>query len=77
MLRFAVKRVLGAIPTLFLIIAITFFMMRLAPGGPFDKERKVTPEVEANLMRAYHLDEPLWMQFGRYLGKLAIGGRTT
>jgi oligopeptide transport system permease protein len=73
MLRFAVKRVLGAIPTLFLIIAITFFMMRLAPGGPFDKERKVTPEVEANLMRAYHLDEPLWMQFGRYIGKLAIG----
>jgi oligopeptide transport system permease protein len=73
MLRFAVKRAFGAIPTLLLIIAITFFMMRLAPGGPFDKERKVTPEVEANLMRAYHLDEPLWMQFGRYLGKLLQG----
>ena len=73
MLRFTVKRVFGAIPTLLLIIAITFFMMRLAPGGPFDKERKVTPEVEANLMRAYHLDEPLWMQFGRYMGKVAQG----
>ena len=73
MLRFAVKRAFGAIPTLFLIIAITFFMMRLAPGGPFDKERKVTAEVEANLRRAYHLDEPLWMQFGRYLGKLLQG----
>ena len=73
MFRFAIKRVLGAIPTLLLIIAITFFMMRLAPGGPFDKERKVTPEVEANLMRAYHLDEPLWMQFGRYMGNLARG----
>ena len=73
MLRFAVKRALGAVPTLFLIIAITFFMMRLAPGGPFDKERKVTAEVEANLRRAYHLDEPLWMQFGRYLGKLLQG----
>jgi oligopeptide transport system permease protein len=73
MLRFAVKRAFGAIPTLLLIIAITFFMMRLAPGGPFDKERRVTPEVEANLMRAYHLDEPLWMQFGRYLGKLLQG----
>ena len=45
MLRFAVKRAFGAVPTLFLIIAITFFMMRLAPGGPFDKERKVTAEV--------------------------------
>jgi oligopeptide transport system permease protein len=73
MLRFAVKRVFGAIPTLFLIIAITFFMMRLAPGGPFDKERKVTAEVEANLRRAYHLDEPLWMQFGRYLGNFVQG----
>jgi len=73
MLRFAVKRALGAIPTLILIIAITFFMMRLAPGGPFDKERKVTAEVEANLMRAYHLDEPLWMQFGRYLRNLVQG----
>ena len=73
MLRFAVKRALGAIPTLFLIIAITFFMMRLAPGGPFDKERKVTAEVAANLARAYHLDEPLFMQFGRYLGGLLQG----
>ena|SRR5688572_23301655 len=73
MLRFAVKRAFGAFPTLFLIIAITFFMMRLAPGGPFDRERKVTAEVEANLRRAYHLDEPLWMQFGRYLGKLLRG----
>ena len=73
MLRFAVKRALGAIPTLFLIIAITFFMMRLAPGGPFDKERKVTAEVAANLTHAYHLDEPLFMQFGRYLGGLLQG----
>ena len=73
MLRFAVKRALGAIPTLFLILAITFFMMRLAPGGPFDKERKVTAEVEANLARAYHLDEPLWMQFSRYVGNLLKG----
>jgi oligopeptide transport system permease protein len=73
MLRFAVKRALGAIPTLFLIIAITFFMMRLAPGGPFDKERKVTAEVAANLARAYHLDEPLFMQFGRYLAGLLQG----
>src|SRR5262245_57938275 len=73
MLRFAIKRVFGAVPTLLVIIAITFFMMRLAPGGPFDKERKVDPAVEQNLARTYHLDEPLWMQFGRYLGRLAVG----
>ena len=60
-------------PTLFVIIAITFVMMRLAPGGPFDKERRVTAEVAANLNKAYHLDEPILTQFGRYLGNLAHG----
>ncbi len=60
-------------PTLFVIIAITFVMMRLAPGGPFDKERRVTAEVAANLDKAYHLDEPILTQFGRYLGNLAHG----
>ena len=73
MLHYFMRRLGGAIPTLFIIIAGTFFMMRLAPGGPFARERKVPPEVEANLMRAYHLDEPLWQQFGRYLGGLARG----
>src|SRR5262245_6727515 len=48
-------------------------MMRMAPGGPFDKERRVTAEVAANLNRAYHLDEPILMQFGRYLANLARG----
>ena len=47
MLRFTVKRLLGAIPTLLLIITVSFFLMRLAPGGPFDKERVVPPEIEA------------------------------
>jgi oligopeptide transport system permease protein len=61
------------VPTLFVIIAITFVMMRMAPGGPFDKERRVTAEVAANLNRAYHLDEPILMQFGRYLANLARG----
>lgn len=48
-------------------------MMRAAPGGPFDSERRLAPEVEANLRVAYHLDEPLYQQFGRYLGNLAQG----
>ena len=60
MLNYLFRRLGGAIPTLFIIIAGTFFMMRLAPGGPFARERKVPPEVEANLLKAYHLDEPLW-----------------
>jgi oligopeptide transport system permease protein len=67
------RRLGGAIPTLFIIITVTFFMMRLAPGGPFARERVVPPEVEANLMKAYHLDEPLWQQFLRYLSGLARG----
>ncbi len=73
MLLYAIKRLFGALPTLFIIVAIAFFMMRLAPGGPFDKERRLSAEVEANLMRAYHLDEPLPQQFVRYVGNLLQG----
>jgi oligopeptide transport system permease protein len=55
------------------VITIAFFMIRLAPGGPFDQERQVPPEVAANLERAYHLDEPLTAQFVRYLGNVLTG----
>jgi oligopeptide transport system permease protein len=72
-LNYLFRRLGGAIPTLFVIIAGTFFMMRLAPGGPFARERVVPKEVEANLMKAYHLDEPLWQQFLRYLNGLLHG----
>ncbi|MDH3418531.1 MAG: oligopeptide ABC transporter permease OppB [Gammaproteobacteria bacterium] len=71
MLRYSLRRFLGAIPTLLILIALAFFMIRLAPGGPFDAERALLPEIEANLRAAYHLDEPLPMQFVRYLGNLA------
>ncbi len=73
MLRYSLQRLLGAIPTLFILIALAFFMIRVAPGGPFDSERQLPAEVEANLMRAYHLDEPLHQQFARYLGNLLRG----
>lgn len=73
MLRYALKRFIGAWPTLLILIALAFFMIRVAPGGPFDSERSLPPEVEANLRAAYHLDEPLYQQFGRYLGRLARG----
>lgn len=73
MMAFTLRRLLEAIPTLLVLIAIAFFMMRLAPGGPFDAEKRLPPEVEANLRQAYHLDEPMHRQFFRYLGNLARG----
>ncbi len=73
MAAYAIRRFLWAWPTLLAIVAVSFFMIRLAPGGPFDRERTLPPEIEANLNRAYHLDEPLVVQFGRYLGNLAQG----
>lgn len=73
MLRYAVRRLLGAIPTLFLIVTGAFFLMRVAPGGPFDKERTLEPTVLENLNRVYHLDKPLYEQYFYYLGNLARG----
>ncbi len=73
MLRLILRRLLEAIPTLLVLIAVTFFMMRMAPGGPFDSEKRLPVEVEQNLRAAYHLDEPLYQQFGRYLLNLAQG----
>ena len=73
MLSYSIRRLLGAIPTLLILIALAFFMIRLAPGGPFDAERALLPEIEANLRAAYHLDEPLYQQFLRYVGGLLRG----
>jgi oligopeptide transport system permease protein len=67
LLAYSLRRLLTAIPTLLLLIAFAFFMIRAAPGGPFDSERKLLPEIETNLRAAYHLDEPLYQQLGRYL----------
>jgi oligopeptide transport system permease protein len=73
MLRLIRRRLTSAIPTLFAIVTLAFFMVRLAPGGPFDAERRVPPEIQANLDRVYHLDESLPRQYLRYLGDLAHG----
>jgi oligopeptide transport system permease protein len=73
LLRYSVYRLLGAIPTLLILIALAFFMIRVAPGGPFDSERALLPEIEANLRAVYHLDESLPQQFLRYLGGLLRG----
>ena len=72
MFAFAIRRIIGAIPTLFALIVITFFIMWVAPGGPFSANRKLTVQVLENMNKAYHLDEPVWMQFGRYLWGLAL-----
>ena len=73
MLRYTLLRVLGAIPTLLLVIVLAFLMVHAAPGGPFDDERALPADVEANIARAYHLDEPLPKQFIRYLFGLVQG----
>ena len=73
MLRYTLLRILGAIPTLLLVIALAFLMVHAAPGGPFDDERVLPPDVEANIAAAYHLDEPLPKQFVRYLSGLLQG----
>jgi oligopeptide transport system permease protein len=72
-LRYFLTRLAGAIPTLFVIVTISFFLIRAAPGGPFDQEQTLPPEIMANLQSAYGLDRPIWIQYGRYLGALAHG----
>lgn len=73
MLRYALLRLLGAIPTLLLVIVLAFLMVHAAPGGPFDAERALPADIEANIAAAYHLDEPLPQQFTRYLGGVLQG----
>jgi oligopeptide transport system permease protein len=67
------RRVVIAIPTLWVIITVCFLLMRLAPGGPFDAQAPVPPEILANLRARYHLDQPLFVQYVDYLGNLLRG----
>src|SRR6056297_2863307 len=71
MLAYSLKRLASAIPTLFLLITFAFFLIRIAPGGPFDSERALPADIEANLEAKYHLDEALPLQYGRYLWQIA------
>ncbi|MFC0323586.1 oligopeptide ABC transporter permease OppB [Gallibacterium melopsittaci] len=73
MLKLIFRRILEAIPTLFILITVSFFMMRLAPGSPFSSEKNYPPEVIANIEAKYHLNEPLLVQYGIYLKDLAHG----
>ena len=71
MFTYSLRRVASAIPTLFVIVTLAFFMMRIAPGGPFDSQRRLPPEIERNVAAAYHLDKPVYEQYVLYLERLA------
>ncbi|MBV9727035.1 MAG: hypothetical protein JO299_17880, partial [Gammaproteobacteria bacterium] len=73
MLKLALRRIAALIPTLLVIITLSFAIIRLAPGGPFDTEQGVSPAVRANLERLYGLDAPLPLQYLRYLRALVHG----
>ncbi len=72
MARHVLWRLLGLIPTLLMLITVAFFLMRVAPGGPFDSEMLVPAEIEANLNAKYHMDESLLQQYFRYLSQVAV-----
>jgi oligopeptide transport system permease protein len=73
MLRYVFRRLLTAIPTLFLIVTISFFLIRVAPGGPFNQERGLNPVIKLNLEKQFGLDLPLWQQYLHYLNNLLHG----
>ncbi len=67
MTKYIIQRFLGLIPTLFIIVTLSFFIIRVAPGGPFSEERALPKEVLENIEKSYHLDESLLIQYGRYV----------
>ncbi|MFK8018599.1 MAG: ABC transporter permease [Pseudomonadales bacterium] len=73
MLRFAISRLLQAIPVLLIVITVTFFLIRLAPGGPFDADKPVIPAVKRALEAKYNLDLPVYQQYFNYMGDLLQG----
>src|SRR5580698_6907167 len=73
MFKLIVRRILLMLPLLWLIATATFLLMRILPGGPFDAEKNLPPEIIANLKAKYYLDRPLIEQYGHYLQRLAQG----
>lgn len=72
-ITYVLKRILGAVATVFVIITITFLLLRTLPGGPFDQEKVLPPEVQANIEARYHLDKPVFYQFASYIKNLLKG----
>jgi len=73
MARFIIRRLLSIIPTMFIIVTLSFFLIRFAPGGPFSSEKKIPEAVLQNILKKYHMDEPLLKQYGRYLQDILRG----
>lgn len=73
MTKFIIRRFVSLIPTMFVIITLSFFLIRFAPGGPFSSEKNVPEQVLQNLMKKYHMDEPLFNQYLRYFGDVLRG----
>jgi oligopeptide transport system permease protein len=73
MARFLLRRVLSIIPTMLVIITLCFFLIRLAPGGPFAREREIPPEILENILKSYNMDKPLFGQYLDYLGNVLKG----
>ncbi len=73
MLSFLLKRLFHGVIVLWVVITLTFVLLRLAPGGPFDRERRLPPEVLANIEAKYHLEEPLAAQYLRYVAGIVHG----
>lgn len=73
MMSFVLRRLASAVPTLFIVVTISFFLMRFAPGGPFNLERPLPPTTMENLMRTYQLDQPLWRQYATYISNAVKG----
>lgn len=73
MLRFVLRRLASAIPTIFIVTTLSFFLIRIAPGGPFNLERPLPPQTMANLVRSFGLDRPLFQQYLTYLGNVLQG----
>ena len=73
MFRFLLRRLAIAVPTLFLVVTLSFFMMRMAPGSPFQGDRRLTPEIEKAVNAKYGLDKPLAVQYATYLGGVLHG----
>lgn len=73
MFTFILKRLLSMIPILLVVATITFFLMRVAPGGPYADLKATSPEIIENINKKFHFDEPLYMQYLRYLGDVCKG----
>jgi oligopeptide transport system permease protein len=73
MISFVLRRLMSAVPTVFVVVTISFFLMRFAPGGPFSLERPLPPQTMANIMATYQLDQPLWRQYLNYLANAFTG----